>query len=91
MKLGGIIIKNFLSNPAAVFTSILLLVTLCVASIPFINRSKEEANVKSLVDGQFCCMCGDEATNSVGISKFYCADCYDKEYGDVPIYRGSFH
>lgn len=80
--------KKFLSNPAAIFTTIVLLVTVCVVSIPFITHSIKKSNAKSIVDGHACCMCGDEATNAVGISKFYCADCYDKEYGDLPTYRG---
>lgn len=80
--------KKILYNPAAFFMLIVLIVTICVVSIPFIVRFVKESNTKSIVDGHLCCMCGDEATNAVGISKFYCADCYDKEYGDVPIAPG---
>lgn len=80
--------KKILSNPVAFFMLIVLIVTICVVSIPFINRAINESNTKSIVDGHICCMCGEEATNSVGISKFYCAECYDKEYGDLPVYRG---
>lgn len=83
--------KRIFSNPAAFFMLIVLIVTICVVSIPFIVRFIEESNTKSIVDGHICCMCGAEATDAVGISKFYCADCYDKEYGDVPIYRGFPH
>lgn len=80
--------KKIFSNPAAFFMLIVLIVTICVVSIPFIVRSIKESNTKSIVSGHICCVCGNEATNTVGISKFYCADCYDKEYGDLPIYRG---
>ena len=80
--------KKILSNPIAFFMLIVLIVTICVVSIPFINSCVKESNRKSIVDGHICCKCGDEATKSVGISKFYCTDCYDKEYGDLPIYRG---
>ena len=80
--------KELLSNPIAFFMLIVLIVTICVVSIPFINRSIKESNAKSIVDGHICCMCGEEAINSVGTSKFYCAECFDKEYGDLPVYRG---
>ena len=80
--------KKILSNPAALFTLIVLIVTICAIAIPFIVRSIEESSAKSIVDRHICCICGKEATNSVGISKFYCAECFDKEYGDLPVYRG---
>lgn len=80
--------KKILSNPPAFFMLIVLIVTICVESIPFIVRFINQSNTKSIVDGHICCICGEEATNAVGISKFYCDACYDKEYGDVPIYRG---
>lgn len=83
--------KRILSNPAAFFMLIVLIVTICVVSIPFIVRFIKESSTKSIVDGHICCICGDEATNTVGISKFYCADCYDKEYGDLPVYHGPFN
>lgn len=80
--------KKIISNPIAFFMLIVLIVTICVVSIPFINRSIKKSNTKSIVDGHICCMCGDKATKSVGVRKFYCTNCYDKEYGELPIYRG---
>ena len=82
--------KKILSNPPAFFMLIVLIVTICVVSIPFFIRYAEESNAKSLTDDKICCVCGDEATNNVGISKFYCADCFDKEYGNVPIVSSRF-
>ncbi len=83
--------KKILANPIAFFVLIVLIVTICVVSIPFINRTIKESNTKSIAEGYLCCVCGKEATNSAGTSKFYCADCYDKEYGDLPVYRNPLY
>ena len=79
--------KKILSNPAAFFMLIVLIVTICVISIPFIVRSVKLSNAKSFYDSKICCMCEKDATKNMGLSKFYCDDCFYQEYGDVPVHQ----
>ena len=67
---------------------LVLIVAICLASIQYLVHSAKKSNTKSFFDGKACCMCGDEATKNMGLDKFYCDDCFDKEYGDLPIKSG---
>ena len=79
--------KKILSNPAAFFMLIVLIVTICVVSIPFIVHFINDLNTKSFFDDHYCCVCGAEAANYAEC-KYYCTTCFNNKYGDLPIYHG---
>lgn len=78
--------RKFLSNSPAMFMSILLIVIICAVAIQFIVHRAKESNTKSIADGHICCVCGGTATN-FGTGKYYCASCYDNEFGDLPVHK----